>query len=157
MEATVDTFMKNLILTFLFSLVCFGASVKAQIPRLSIQYGNSKCSPEAIAINNSLPDLGLWLTIKVRSFNYPYTGPAACWLGRKKTNIPFKTATGQTCYFLTYPDFVFTVPMIYGYGEVVLFRIPNHPSLLGLRIHAQTAIRVGNHESWSPGTEMAIQ
>ena len=142
-----------------------GAGVAAQtttkVPRLSLQYGDSKCHTDAFGVNNTLPDMGLHLTLQVWQFPEsripPYSGPAVLWIGRNKTVIPWKTSTGQTCNLLVIPEQMFVVNMLWGYGEQYLFKIPNHPSLEGMRINAQCAIPYNGQEYWSPGTEMIIQ
>jgi len=146
-------------ISLLLALAFLVGTLSAQIsvPRLSIQYGDSKCYTNRLAVNNSLPDLGLHLTIEVISFGKPYTGSAVAWLGRNRINIPWRVSTGQTCYFLAFPDIQFVVQMYYGYGSMIIFKIPDHPSLVGLRLYAQAAIIDGTSEVWSRGTEMVIQ
>jgi len=148
---------KLLILIFLLLLA---SSIVSQapvpVPRLNIQYGDSKCYTNAIVFWTSLPDRGLVLDGVVLS---AHTAPtvAIAWIGLTRINIPWRNQFGQICHFLASPDLVYVVPMYLGYGSIPLFKIPNSPLLIGAELFGQAAMVASNHEDWSRGVEMVIQ
>jgi len=151
--------MKTIIALLLSLLITPFASAQVVIPRLNIQYGDSRCYTNNTMLWISLPDRGLTLYAELFSNTF-YRGATEGWviIGINKIKWPINIHTGQKCDLLTFPQIQVPVPMSGGWGRVKLFDIPMSNVLIGLQLFAQGGFQVlPGKEGFSRGVEFVIQ